>query len=292
MTATAGSSTSTSSSSPCAHAQRRASTHPACLPPHTPHPTPHTHTGAGGVGGGGRRHHAHSAGGARQDRGPPAGAPRCGGRHQEAGVVIQEWHGRDQEALLHGNWLLPGRAASTCLCRHNRCPPRAPTPPPFFLNPQVLVEAELPDGDRCSALLQNAETVRLVGPAGGAAPAGSTRQDRVGAAIAGPAAAAAAAAAGSSAAAAAGSSAAAAAAAASPAEEGFVWQLGEHSGGGDPAAASRAPPGVAPAAAAQAAPAWRATSVSELAPGDRLFVLRQAGARHTGVAIQEAITER
>ncbi|EFN55575.1 hypothetical protein CHLNCDRAFT_23378 [Chlorella variabilis] len=68
--------------------------------------------------------------------------------------------------------------------------------------PLVLVEAELADGDRCSVLLQNAETVRL-------------RE-----------------------------------------------------------------------------PSWRAVSVSELAAGEQLLVLRQAGARHTGVAIEESITER
>jgi hypothetical protein len=36
---------------------------------------------------------------------------------------------------------------------------------------------------------------------------------------------------------------------------------------------------------------WRAVSVSQLAPGDRVLVLQQAGARHTGIAIQERISE-
>ncbi|GMH40940.1 hypothetical protein BSKO_08844 [Bryopsis sp. KO-2023] len=34
------------------------------------------------------------------------------------------------------------------------------------VRPMVLVEAELPDGDKVSTILQNAETVRLVGPSG------------------------------------------------------------------------------------------------------------------------------
>lgn len=108
------------------------------------------------------------------------------------------------------------------------------------------MEAELPDGDRCSALLQNAETVRLVGPpakgsAGGAAPA--------------------------------------------PAEDGFVWQLGKE---------GRAATAAAPKQQQQRRqqPGWQAVSVSELQKGQQLFVLRQGGARHTGVAIEESITER
>jgi 3-dehydroquinate synthase class II len=74
---------------------------------------------------------------------------------------------------------------------------------------QVLVEAVTSDGEVHSHLLQNAETVRLVGPGGGGA-----------------------------------------------------------------------------------APAWRAVSVSELAEGDELWVLRQGAARHTGVSIEESIVER
>lgn len=84
---------------------------------------------------------------------------------------------------------------------------------------QVLVEAATSDGQSHSHLLQNAETVRLVGPRGGAAA------------------------------------------------EGIV--------GG-----------------ASAAPAWRAVSVSELQEGDEVWVLRQGGARHTGVSIEESIVER
>ncbi|KAL4436765.1 hypothetical protein ABPG75_003904 [Micractinium tetrahymenae] len=132
--------------------------------------------------------------------------------------------------------------------------------------PLVLVEAELPDGDRCSALLQNAETVRLVGPAGPAARSSSSaRQEASGAAEKRVLA----------------SKPASAAAGGGAAEEGYVWQQG-----GDSSAAAAA---AAPLGAQQA---WQAVSVSQLAPGHRLFVLRQEGARHTGVAIQESITER
>lgn len=91
--------------------------------------------------------------------------------------------------------------------------------------PLVLVEAELADGDRCSVLLQNAETVRLVAPNAG--PSGDSRSS--------------------------------------------------HS---------------TPDAPQEREPSWRAVSVSELAAGEQLLVLRQAGARHTGVAIEESITER
>lgn len=37
---------------------------------------------------------------------------------------------------------------------------------------------------------------------------------------------------------------------------------------------------------------WRAVAVSELREGDAIFLLRQAGARHTGVAIQEFVLEK
>ncbi len=38
---------------------------------------------------------------------------------------------------------------------------------------------------------------------------------------------------------------------------------------------------------------WQATSVSQLAEGgSRVYILRQGAARHTGIAIQENITER
>lgn len=133
---------------------------------------------------------------------------------------------------------------------------------------QVLVEAELPGGERCSVLLQNAETVRLVGPAlldssgGGGSNSASSghaavghRQQRVGASGTG--------------------------SAAAGARLGDVGHAGREGSGGGAAAAAPAPP-----------QAWQAVSVSQLVPGHQLFVLRQEGARHTGVAIQESITER
>ncbi|GFR45528.1 hypothetical protein Agub_g6921, partial [Astrephomene gubernaculifera] len=37
---------------------------------------------------------------------------------------------------------------------------------------------------------------------------------------------------------------------------------------------------------------WRALSVTSLHPGDRVYVVRQAAARHTGIAIEEFIVEK
>lgn len=98
--------------------------------------------------------------------------------------------------------------------------------------PVVLVEAETPsDGERHAVLLQNAETVKLVGPAvDGTGGEGGGDED-------------------------------------------------EESGDGVGAAASRPVP-------------WRAVSVAQLAPGDRVYVLRQPAARHTGLAIDEGVSER
>ena len=115
----------------------------------------------------------------------------------------------------------------------------------------MLVEAELPDGEPCSVLLQNAETVRLVGPAPARSGGGSSSSQAGGAG--------------------------AAAAGTSAADDGYIWQQGGSSGGGGGGGGGAS---------------WRAVSVSELAAGDRLYVLRQGGARHTGVAIEESITER
>ncbi|KAK9826503.1 hypothetical protein WJX81_007331 [Elliptochloris bilobata] len=39
-------------------------------------------------------------------------------------------------------------------------------------------------------------------------------------------------------------------------------------------------------------PCWRAVAVSELREGDAIFLLRQAGARHTGIAVQEFVLEK
>ena len=97
------------------------------------------------------------------------------------------------------------------------------------------------DGESHSLLLQNAETVCLVGPRGEGPSAGSGSGGEE--------------------------------------EAGYVWQ----SGGGEGSGSGRG---------AAAAPQWRAVSVSELREGDCLFVLRQAGARHTGTAVEEQIVER
>lgn len=92
--------------------------------------------------------------------------------------------------------------------------------------PMVLVEARTAAGELVSTILQNAETVRLVGPAAG----------------------------------------------------GGSGDGGSSSGGG----------GRQQSGAEQR---WRAVSVSQLQPGDKVFLLEQEGARHTGIAIQERINE-
>ena len=123
------------------------------------------------------------------------------------------------------------------------------------------MEAELPDGEPCSVLLQNAETVRLVGPAPGGSSgslSGSSSSSRKS------------------------SQAGANAASAAAAEDGFIWQQGGSSGGGSGSGGG----------GSGGSSSGRAISVSELAPGDQVYVLRQGGARHTGVAIEESITER
>jgi hypothetical protein len=125
-----------------------------------------------------------------------------------------------------------------------------------------LVEAELPDGESCSVLLQNAETVRLVGPLAAAkGSGGSSRRSGGGTAREGSS----------------GGDAPAEAAAA----DGYVWQQG---GSSMPVDSQQQ--------GSEQQQGWGAVSVSELAPGHRLLVLRQASARHTGVAIEESITER
>ena len=124
----------------------------------------------------------------------------------------------------------------------------------------MLLEAELPDGDRCSVLLQNAETVRVVGP--GVAPSGQLQEQQR-----------------------------------RQRQEEQGWQLeacsGQQSGGGnvvdDGQQREQQQGGGEPE---QGCSSWHAVSVSQVAVGDRLLVLRQPGARHTGVAIEESITER
>ena len=100
---------------------------------------------------------------------------------------------------------------------------------------QMLVEAETPDQLRHSLLVQNAETVRLVGPALAAGDLPAQRMS------------------------------------------------------GRPAASMSQATEVDNE---DAADDWRAASVSELRVGDSLFVLRQAAARHTGISVQESITEQ
>ena len=102
---------------------------------------------------------------------------------------------------------------------------------------QMLVEAETPDQARHSLLVQNAETVRLVGPAAGAghSPAGGS--------------------------------------AAAPG----VWSQGSMEGDRKDISSCAD---------------WQAVSVSQLKEGDSLYVRRQGGARHTGISINESITER
>ena len=101
----------------------------------------------------------------------------------------------------------------------------------------VLVTVVTADGEESSVLLQNAETVRLVGPAPACSSGGGSSGD--------------------------------------PEADAYVWQEGgcqrSSSGGGR---------------------TWRAISVSHLQPGDEVLLLRQGAARHTGIAIDEAITER
>jgi 3-dehydroquinate synthase class II len=120
---------------------------------------------------------------------------------------------------------------------------------------QVLVEAELPDGDLCSVLLQNAETVRLVGPSSSTESDSSSRS-------------------GSRSKSSGSGSRLPEAQQSDPATDGYVWQEGSTSGSRGHDAG------------------WRAVPVSELKAGDEVLVLRQGGARHTGVAIEESIVER
>lgn len=133
--------------------------------------------------------------------------------------------------------------------------------------PLVLLEARTGNGQVHSVLLQNAETVRVVGPCDGTAQQSSdldqsedARQDR---------------------------------------------STGEpHAHESSPAAS---PSEVNTATAAEGAEAithpdadaveersrsWHAISVCDLKPGDLVHVFRQDGARHTGISIKEAIVER
>ena len=104
------------------------------------------------------------------------------------------------------------------------------------------MEAETPDGSRHSIMLQNAETVRLVGPTPPPPCNAATAHDS-----------------------------------------------GSSSGRQLPASSGSQSP---EQSAGYRTAAWRVVSVSQLAVGDTLCVLRQGGARHTGIRIQETCTER
>lgn len=103
----------------------------------------------------------------------------------------------------------------------------------------MLVEAETADGLRHSTLLQNAETVRLIGPSKHSIAAASSSDSKAGASQStdGPA-----------------------------AQQQQQQQLGQQQ--------------------------WKAIAVTELQPGQQVFLLRQDGARHTGISIQENINEK
>ena len=124
------------------------------------------------------------------------------------------------------------------------------------------MEARSPDGDTLSVLLQNAETVKLIGPA----PAGP--------------------------AAAAGAAAAAAAVEPGAADQQQQQQQQQAASaeGSSPASQAAAAP-APPEAAVGAGGGWRAIPVSSLKEGDLVYVVLQHAARHTGLAIQEKVKE-
>lgn len=172
-------------------------------------------------------------------------------------------------------------------------------------------QAATADGERHSLLLQNAETVRLVGPAGppqahAAAQAPSSSEPAQAGAPAGSAAAARAGGAGPGHAARAQpqdvrhaerSGRSAQGDAAHPAH-GAVQDRTDRPGnaagstfGGSPEAQAGAK-GNADCYSERESPGWQAVAVSELREGDEIYLLRQAGARHTGIAIQEFVLEK
>lgn len=100
--------------------------------------------------------------------------------------------------------------------------------------PLVLIDATTPDGESHSILLQNAETVKLVGPVD-AQPSSTSASSTSG-------------------------------------SEGNKSSTGDQVQGGKGD--------------------WKAISVSQLSAGDLVYVLVQEGARHTGISIEESISER
>ena len=152
-------------------------------------------------------------------------------------------------------------------CRRMRLPGSADSRPttttPIFPPWVLFLDAELPDGDCYRAPLHNAATVRVVGP--GAAPAGQQQQQQR-----------------------------------RLLEEeqgqqraGCVRQQGGDGsrGGGDVGDGGQRQQQGEGEQERQGC-SWHAVSVAQVAVGDRLLVLRQPGARHTGVAIEESLTER
>lgn len=125
---------------------------------------------------------------------------------------------------------------------------------------QVLVEAQTLDGEAHSLLLQNAETVRLIGPSV-PSNAASNRQDRK--------------------------------ADSTSAESSISSERSIYFGVKKKKEAD-VESGIERESAekSEGRMAWRALSVSELQLGDQVYVLRQAAARHTGISIKEFVSER
>jgi 3-dehydroquinate synthase class II len=109
---------------------------------------------------------------------------------------------------------------------------------------QMLVEAETADGMRHSTLLQNAETVRLIGPVSSSSSSSTSTS----------------------------SSSSSRSSSASPAAPGSS--------------------STADGCSAGPQQSWQAVSVSELQPGQKVYLLLQEAARHTGISIQERICEK
>ena len=103
----------------------------------------------------------------------------------------------------------------------------------------MLVEARTEDGETHSTLLQNAETVRLIGPTSSCVPSATAEASN-----------------------------------------------------GSPSNPMKGAKEARDFQKEQQRPDWEAIPVSTMAPGDKLYVLRQEGARHTGISIEERIVER
>lgn len=143
------------------------------------------------------------------------------------------------------------------MCSHHACLPCLAWQPL-----QVLVEAVSESGQHLSILLQNAETVKLVGLPPTPRHTGPTSPTQPGAT---------------------GTTSAQA-----PASR--TSSTGIHAPLQPMAMLESGDARLGSASVPQRA--WRAISVSELAPGDQVLALLQGGARHTGIAIQEFIVEK